>query len=287
MKNYISKQSNNKRIGIICSKIHKSKGFTLIEMVVVIVILGVLSTSFIGFIKLGTQIYMDVTDRDELVSSARFSVERLNRELRMALPNSIRNLDDAGSKYCIEFYPITANVVYSDIPVSPEDARNTATIIHKSATTSPISTYAVVYPLSADELYDGFTSNRIHAVESVVDQTGNEWLVTFDADEITFANDSPTGRLFFVTSPVSYCVVKQANESWHLLRYQNYPIEPNDLPDEDDGVLMAEHLAVSISPFDIENASLLRNASILVTLSFTRNDETITFNNEVQVRNVP
>ena len=68
----------------------KSSGFSLIELIVVIVILGVLAASITSFIRFGTQIYTETTARDQLVSSARFAIERLNREVRNALPNSLR-----------------------------------------------------------------------------------------------------------------------------------------------------------------------------------------------------
>ena len=261
------------------------KGFTLIEMVTVIVLLGILSIGFTGFIKLGTQVYVDVTDRDELVASGRFAVERLNRELRMALPNSARLTAEVTlTKQCLEFYPISANVVYVDIPVSPELPSNTITLVYEDSAASPIDTYAVVYPLTADELYDG-SSNRIHPTNLLATTAvDNEWLLTLTAAH-TFAEDSPTKRLFFVGEPVSYCA-EQKSTVWQLWRYQGYPVTAVGLPTTH-GVLMAEHLTVNNLPFKVIEASLQRNASILTTLMFSRNDEDIVFNNEVQVRNVP
>ncbi|MDG1750525.1 MAG: type II secretion system protein, partial [Thalassotalea sp.] len=64
----------------------KHKGFTLIELVTVIVILGVLAVGISSFLQFGTRIFSETSARDELISSARFSVERINREVRHALP---------------------------------------------------------------------------------------------------------------------------------------------------------------------------------------------------------
>ncbi|MBL4899232.1 MAG: type II secretion system protein, partial [Colwellia sp.] len=61
-------------------QLNNIRGFSLIELIVVIVILGVLATSVSTFISFGTQIYTDAKDREQVVSSARFAIERLNRE---------------------------------------------------------------------------------------------------------------------------------------------------------------------------------------------------------------
>ncbi len=97
----------------------KQSGFTLIELVTVIVILGILSVGISSFLKFGAQIFVDATDRDKILSSARFAIERLNRELRGAVPNSARILVNNGN-HCIEFTPIAHSFVYIDIPVSPD-----------------------------------------------------------------------------------------------------------------------------------------------------------------------
>ena len=63
----------------------KQQGFTLIELVTTIVILGVLAVGASSFLRFGSQIFIDAIDRDEIISSARFSLVRLNRELRQYL----------------------------------------------------------------------------------------------------------------------------------------------------------------------------------------------------------
>jgi MSHA biogenesis protein MshO len=60
-------------------------GFTLIELVMVILLLGILAAGVTSFIGLSTQTYLNVTERDEIISTARFALERLNREVRNSL----------------------------------------------------------------------------------------------------------------------------------------------------------------------------------------------------------
>lgn len=67
-----------------------NRGFTLVELVMVILLLGIMATFTSQFIGIGTQIYGDASSRELLMSDARFAMERLNRELRDAVPGSER-----------------------------------------------------------------------------------------------------------------------------------------------------------------------------------------------------
>ncbi len=67
-------------------------GFTLIEMIMVIVLLGILSTVLIVFIITPFQAARDLELRADLVDAADLALNRMTRELRGALPNSVRIL---------------------------------------------------------------------------------------------------------------------------------------------------------------------------------------------------
>jgi MSHA biogenesis protein MshO len=242
----------------------KSSGFTLIELIVVMVILGVLATSITSFIKFGTQIYTDTTARDQLVSSARFAIERLNREVRNALPNSLRLTN--GNK-CLEFTPIIESTIYTDIPVISETASNKINVIKFDEDITNISDWkAIVYPLIPSDVYPLISSDddKVHGISSIV-PIGDEWVITLENSEV-FAEESPTQRIYFINESVKYCV-------------QNNTLTRND-------ILMA-HDIYNSSPFLVEIATLERNAMVQIHFRFEKNNEQITFNNEVQVLNVP
>ncbi len=237
-----------------------SLGFTLIEMITVIVILGVLAAAISTFITFSTQIYSEATAREKLASSARFAIERLNRDVRNALPNSLRLTD---SNQCLEFTPIIESTTYTDIPVAPEVVSNTIDVIEFDESFDS-NWSVVVYPLNAGDVYG--SNNKVFTVNSIT-LTGAKRIITLD-NSVLFAEDSPTQRLYFIneTGTVKYCLQNSS-----LLR---------------NGVLMAENI-VNTSPFEILAATLQRNAMVQVHFQFEKNNETVTFNNEIQVLNVP
>jgi len=276
-----------------------TQGFTLVELVLVIVLLGIISVGVSGFIKLSTQTYINVSERDELISSARFVIERLNREIRNAVPNSIRVKPGiAGPNYgfqCIEFVPILASTTYIDIPVAPESPSNSINVIpflsqdgnSEYECTASCLDMVSIYPLAPDDVYANVSlvPNKLAGLQSVTKPLGSTlWTLTLD-QALTFSAESPTKRLYIVKSPVSYCAI-----AGRLIRYDNYFISANFYIVPVGGALMAEHLAAydhSQQPFIVEPATLQRNATVQVRLHFQRNNEDLVFNHEIQVKNVP
>lgn len=61
----------------------RQHGFTLIELILVITILGVISVSVAQVISLSAQIYITGAERNRLVSDARFIILRLEKNCVM------------------------------------------------------------------------------------------------------------------------------------------------------------------------------------------------------------
>jgi len=268
------------------------QGFTLVELIMVIVLLGVMAVGITGFIGLSTQTFLKVSERDELVSSARFAVERLNREVRNAVPNSFR-VNSNSSTQCLEFLPIVASTNYVDISVSPETASNTLTVIpfvdnNNNTYVLNSNDVVVVYPLYPTDIYTDITDNsgKIFGINAI-NTSAIPWVITLDAGSYLFTQDSPNKRLYIANKPVSYCV-----NNGQLTRYNNYNITNTTYitPNSANAVLMAENLAavnVAKPVFTIQPPTLKRNAQVQIRFDFTRDGEHIEFANDIHLVNVP
>ncbi|MEW6989179.1 type II secretion system protein J [Colwelliaceae bacterium 6441] len=253
----------------------KQQGFTLIELITVIIILGILAVGMSQFLGFGSRIFSETSARDELISSARFSIERLNRELRHALPNSLVINDDGN---CLSFTPIKVSTVYTDIPVSPEAKSKIVQVIPFAHNDGRFSAdlKMIVYPLKASDL--NVNSGKIYEIDTLTpnsDIPATPWQITIASPvDVHFSADSPTQRIYFIDSDTQFCI-EGSSKPYQLYRYQN----------NTDRSLMADNIAAY--NLSVNEASQTRNATAQVQLTFELNLESVTFNNEVQIQNVP
>ena len=271
-----------------------SQGFTLLELVLVIIILGVMAVGVSGFITLSTQTYLNATNRDELIGNARFVIERLSRELRNVVPNSIRiNTFDAGQ--CIQFTPITASTIYIDIPVAPEVASKTLSVIpfidDLTGTTYEynIGDLVTVYPLITEDIYTN-TSGRVLAKTFPIDVDNSDTsgvinLLDNLSPDVNFEEDSPTQRLYITNQQVSYCYALSSGVGT-LIRFSEAIAGGTQIYPTSTGVFMAGYLS-NTNPFNYASATLQRNAVVQMRLQFSNNDENYVFDHEVHINNVP
>ncbi|TDF34528.1 type II secretion system protein [Alteromonadaceae bacterium M269] len=280
--------------------ISRAAGFTLIELIAVIIILGVVGTAVISFIGFSAQLFVDVNERDKVLADSRFVVERLNRELRDAIPNSVRVAGN-GSIHCLEFMPIEWSTFYTDIPAFPDGAASTIQAVELQSSlddyTSNTSHFVLVYPVSTQDVY-GNNNKRV----PLANITGSGVLTVNLGASIEFAAESPASRLYIGGQPVSYCV-----SNGRITRHSGYQLTANQqsiLP-PNTGVLMGTNLQNVLSsnptstfltntntddPFRVFESTLTRNAFVHIVLRFARQDqpnEVVVFNNEVHVANVP
>lgn len=283
-------------------------GFTLIELISVIIVVSVVMLGVTSFLTTGIQIYVDVTERDQILSDSRFVIERINRELRGALPNSVR-LNGTASAHCLEFSPVRWSTFYTNVPVAPEPASSALSAINLIGlgsenyvnNTDP-SDFVVVYATDNSHVYDGSETSGVSRRFGLASITSAA-IATVNLDNsIRFATDSPLSRMYVVDGQtVSYCIREVGGNgisgSKNLYRHiGNYaatqPVYTSG------GVLMAENIDNTLStnpnvspqaddPFRVYDATLQRNAFTRVMLRFRRNEEVIVFNNEIHIPNAP
>ena len=256
-------------------QLERERGFTLIEMVISITLLGIVGL-FIGeVIRQSLVLYSDSATREALVQQGRFVTERLRREIREAVPNSVIVSSD-----CIEILPITNSAIYIDLP-SPSAVSSAIRVlpIEKSI---PANERVVVYPTSANDLRADVTATGQTAqVATAVDFAASGAMTSMVDVTLTQASGfetlSPADRLYFYREPVAFCLV--GNE---LLRYSGYSLNRASL---NTGVRVASNL--SVANFFVEEPQLQRNGLVKMVLIFEDNGEKVRFDHDALIYNTP
>lgn len=256
-------------------------GFTLIELIAILVILGIVGAIGADFLLNVTQSYSSAEKRVKLISRGRLAIESMTRQLRIALPNSLRV---SASGNCIEFLPVVAGANYlQNLP----DAENAAAAL-SSITISPVSlglgsaAYVAVAPLFASELYTATQPSSQAAISSITSAPNTT--ITLSTPQ-RFQRNSISRRLFIVDQPKRFCLSAD-----NLVEYHSYGLLTSVLNDVNPGGasrLLATNVSANGLAFSLSAASENRNASIDLSLQFSDRGEQINLQNTVLVRNVP
>ena len=267
---------------------YRQAGFTLVELVMVIVIASIIGAISVQFIRTSTSAVIDTAGRQQLAGGAAIVNEQISRALRDALPGSIRTTAD---NRCIEFMPVLAASTYTSLTTG--SAITSFTAVPYSATDN-VTGYISVYSLADSNLYDLSDPGALTSGTQTVNAAAAEITVTLSSSH-QFDNDSPVDRFYVSGTPVAIC--QQGN---YLYRFSGYGFISNvanlvaGLPSSyaasgASREVLAFPLVANSMTFQVTPAALVKNG--VVTFQYqiqnTRNNETLSLAQEVQIRNVP
>ncbi len=276
-------------------KIVIRNGFTLIEMIIVILILGIMSGIIFTVLLGPMQAYVDVEKRLRLVDIADTALQRMTREIRLALPNSIRitagptveflrTLD--GGRYRAK--PGGAGPIVCPPGPVAQDRLNFALttdcfeVMGSLTNVGLIDTTGTCLDSSSDCLVifnTGQTGANAYNGDNIANVTGAT------ANSITFSGappfpyKSPRQRFFIVDTPVSFVC-----SGGQITRHDSYTIG---------GAVGAGNLLINqVSACDFKYDAGSATRAGLVSLSITIQDATlgggnITLLQQVHVDNQP
>lgn len=259
----------------------RQHGFTLVEAIVVIVITGILGAIVATFLRLPVQNYVDSAGRADLADVADTAVRRMVREIRLALPNTVRVTGNA-----IEFVPAKTGGRYlaAEDVVAPADS---AAGDHLNFVDATDKSFHVVGPMQDgaqqiepgdsvvvnNMMIEGDTSNVYAAVPTnraeveSVDMPAK--LITLKANPFAAQNPPlahPQHRFQVSGQPVTYSCANGM-----LYRHANYGFKaaPSAAPSPAPAILATN---VEACEFNYVLVGNTRSALVRLTLTLRRPD---------------
>lgn len=261
---------------------HRQQGFTLVELIMVITIVGILAAMGVTFFLQPFEGALDLSRRAELVDAADNALRRMQRDLRQALPNSVRigasgrqiellhtvdggryRADGAGDR--LDFTaPDNGFDVMGSLRAAPADGQS-----------------IVVYNLSAT----GPASNA-YAGDNRTVVSGSTASYIALSTPFQFPLSSPSQRFFIIDQPVSYVCDLTAGTLRRVSGYSN--LQSNAPPGSfsgGDSAIVAQQ--VSACSFSYQAGTANRTAVATLDLTLSAESEVVRLLQQVHVENAP
>jgi MSHA biogenesis protein MshO len=209
------------------------RGFSLIEMIIAITVLGILSASTAVFLRGPIASYFDTERRADLADAGELAMTKMTQEIAGAVPNSVRIAPVAGGGFYLEFLPVrntngvrsegryriagpgnvlnfgSPNTVFDSlIPVQLQNGDWVVVNNYQANTYLNPGLDTDVWAGNTRALYTGPTGNF-----NILNHSGQ-----------TFAVDAPDHHFQVASGPISY-VCQPTPAGGTLTRYSGYAIQ--------------------------------------------------------------
>jgi MSHA biogenesis protein MshO len=285
--------------------LHHQRGFTLIELVVTIALSAIVVSFMAVFIAGPVAGFADQTRRVELVDLAENSLRRIARDIRKALPNSVR-VTSNGSVVALELLNSIDGVRYRELP-PPDDAARQLDFSQADASFNSVGQFTQIgRPFASTAHYlaiynVGVPGANAYELANVITPPGTQIDITADAtpgeDRIQlspafrFAYGSPGQRLFLLDGPVSYLCDPL---SGLLRRYEGYSIDADQGLRDSHAELVGAGAQFTVITDRINVCNIgyapgtaQRAGLVTLMLAVAEANEQVTLLHQVHVDNVP
>ena len=288
------------------------RGFTMIELVVVIVLTGIIAATIAVTIGPTVKAYNAVKGRADLTDQLDMGMRRIVKDVRSAVPNSLRS----SNTQCFELIPAKTGGRYrmaadtvNDSPAgcatpsgtcsAPLDTTQTTTIFDSLSTLSPtpvVGDIVVINNQNSNDVYDGLNRSAITAIGAAPLASQGAHRITINAFQFSVGYDA--GRfqvidnnqkaVFFVCSGTG--VDANGNGTGTLYRLKNYGFNSSNgasCPAVAGGDVLATKIKSCSFLYNPNQGATQQSGFLSMDIEVSRNNETAHLAVGAHVNNVP
>ncbi len=292
------------------ANISRGRGFTLIEMVVVITITGIIAASLSIFLKPAITAYFDTARRARMTDMADTALRRMGREVRQAVPNSLRM---PGSN-CFEFIPsiaggryrLAADTLWDGAnpanPSRPVDGSGSAVtafdVLSPLSTTPAAGDWVVIDSQNTADVYAGTNRQSLSSATTALPSA------TLGASRITLSSSFsfPAGytggrfvvvpntqqAVFYVCSGADGTLDSQGHGKGSLYRVVgSFATSAASCPATTGAALLASRVKSCSFVYDPNQGATQQSGFLWMQVQLTESNETVTLSYGAHVDNVP
>jgi len=287
----------------------RTGGFSLIEAIAAIVILGIIAASVAVFMQKPIQGYFSSTTRLQMADTADTALRRIARDVRLALPNTVRV--DASGMF-LEFIPIKSGGRYQDNDAcfstgcsSLSTMGDMLSNVQVTLNSDQVSIYSQYNnnpadcTLSSAGLYSVYCGSGVTTLTSATGSGSSSNTLGFASTLFVPPGGSPTRRIFIISaSPVTYACDAATATLWRISGYARQSAQPVSLIavpllTATSKVPLATNVtcpaiaAGSPPRFSYAAGASERYSLLSFWITLTNSGETISLLNQVHVDNTP
>lgn len=279
-----------------------SRGFTLVELIVTLVLFGTIAVTLTLFFRPTLDAWLAARSRAALADQAGTAVQRLLRDVRSAVPNSIRTPDPR----CFELVPTSAGGRYrravdttraGSAAVDPAQATTEFDVLTPLATLPAAGDYVVVDNQNPGDVYGGANRSAISAVGTPAATLGRhriaiaalQFPLGYDGGRFNVVPASQQA-VFYVCSGAGTALDGNGDAPGVLVRLKRYGFNaaaPSACPAIAGADLVATGLRSCRFLYTANQGATQQSGFLSVQLEFTRNHETSSLVVGAHVANVP
>jgi MSHA biogenesis protein MshO len=289
-----------------------ARGFTLLELVLVIAIGGVMAASLTVFFRPAFDSYLATRSRADLSAQADAALRRLVGEVRLAVPNSVRSPDSQ----CVELIPTlaggrlrmaadTANdsgpgctpSATCSAPLDTTALTSTLDVLTPLSTLPAVGDWLVVGNQSPNDVYSGTNRAALTAITTPTPAFGQHRLsvnpvqfpLGYDGGRFSLVSASQQA-VFYVCSGADGSLDASGTARGTLVRLSGYGFNasyPSACPSTVGGQTVLTGLSRCTITYDPNQGATQQNGFVYLQLDLTRRNESVSLVVGAHVSNVP